>query len=207
MTMNERKAESIRKEIEKLEKRLAREQASAEKKAAIAESRNATCTEKEWFGGMRESYTAEQRDAWFDAYWAMDQVQETKEAIEKAQKRLEKVTGQITERQEIEEEARKEKAHIDEIEKSFINASMRSNEDDYQKWFAEFKAECLKDGIVIEIAKANFFSGFTKSGKRFILDGNNGITERSWHCYCLTVGGSTVFTSGDFFTAYRYIKR
>lgn len=48
--------------------------------------------------------------------------------------------------------------------------------------------------------------GFTKSGKRFILDGNCGMTERSRHCYTLTIEGlGCVFTSGTLEAAVEYI--
>lgn len=78
---------------------------------------------------------------------------------------------------------------------------------EYEKWLAQFKADCLKDGIVIDKASNSWITGKTKSEKSFCLSINNGFTERSFHCYTLTIDGATIFTSGDFSTAYRYIKK
>ena len=85
------------------------------------------------------------------------------------------------------------------------NAAQRKAE--YERWLAEFKAECLKDGIIIDNACGTWFDGTAANGKRFYLDRNNGWTDRSWHCYSLTIGGETVFTSGEFNTAYRYLMK
>jgi len=204
MTMVERKAESIRKELEKLNARLGREQAKLAKKMAIAEKVGATCTEREWFAGMREAYTNDQKDAWFEAHCAQRDVIETISSIANAQKRLDKISGKAEENRIAGEKEAKEIERIGEIE---VKANRAQQEADYEKWLAEFKAECLKDGIEIDKACATYFTGKTASGKNFFIDINNGWTIRSRHCYSLRVAGETIFTSGEFLTAYRYLMK
>ena len=211
-TMIERKAESVRKELEKLNARLERQQKKLVKETANAEKLGATCTREEWFGGMREKYTNEQAWAWI--YWtgAQEDIQETEGQIENAQKRLDKLTGKVEAQQE--ERAKEEAvvARCNGIEQRMLTQAEREanaarKEAEYQKWLAEFKAECLKDGIIIDNACGTWFDGTAANGKRFYLDRNNGWTDRSWHCYSLTIGGETVFTSGEFNTAYRYLMK
>jgi hypothetical protein len=79
-------------------------------------------------------------------------------------------------------------------------------EEEYQKWLAWFKDECLKDGVVIDEASNNYVIGITPSGQKFSFWINNGYTERSWHCYSLTIGGRTIFTSGEFWRCYNTVK-
>ena len=211
-TMIERQAESVRKELEKLNARLVRQQKKLVKETANAEKLGATCTREEWFGGMREKYTNEQAWAWI--YWtgAQEDIQETEGQIENAQKRLDKLTGKVEAQQE--ERAKEEAvvARCESIEQRMLTQAEREanaarKEAEYQKWLAEFKAECLKDGIIIDNACGTWFDGTAANGKRFYLDRNNGWTDRSWHCYSLTIGGETVFTSGEFLTAYRYLMK
>lgn len=48
--------------------------------------------------------------------------------------------------------------------------------------------------------------GFTTNGLRYSIFWNNGITERSRHCYSMTIEGrGTVFTSGTLETVAEYI--
>lgn len=211
-TMIERKAESVRKELEKLNARLVRENKTLAKKTAAAEKLNAICTDEEWFGGMRDKFTNEQAWAWIDWTGAKRDIRDTESQIENAQKRLDKLTGKVEAQQE--ERAKEEAivARCNSIENRMLTQEQREanaarKEAEYKKWLAEFKAECLKDGIIIDNACATWFDGTAANGKKFYLDRNNGWTERSWHCYSLTIGGATVFTSGDFTTAYRYLMQ
>ena len=211
-TMIERKAESERKEIAKLEARLERETAKLEKKISAAEKIGANCTREEWYAGKREEYTQEQRNAWFEVFCAQGDVEDTTSRLNSARKRLDKLTGKVAEQQEASEKEAAEVARIGSIERRIltqaeIEANAAQKEAEYQKWLAEFKAECLKDGITIDNACGSWMDGTTAKGKRFFLDGNNGWTNRSRHCYSLTIDGNTVFTSGEFLTAYRYLKK
>ena len=207
-TMVERQAASVQKELDKLNARLAREQAKLVKMTAAAEKVGATCTREEWFAGMREAYTDEQRWAWSEADWAGDDVRETERQIANAEKRLAKLTGKV---EEVAAKAQEE-TRIGNIEARFltaeqIEANAKRKAEEYEKWLAEFKAECLKDGIEIDEASASFFSGKTAGGKRFGMESNNGFTTRSFHCYSLYIDGETVFTSGEFTTAYKYLMK
>lgn len=209
-TMIERQAASVQKELDKLNARLTREQARLNKLTAKAEAVGATCTRDEWYAGMREAYTDEQKDAWFDVACATRDVEDTKSQIENAEKRLAKLTGKVEARKEADEKEAAEVERIGKIEMKMlseeqIKANAARREAEYEKWLAEFKAECLKDGIEIDEACGRWFSGKAANGKRFHLDGNCGWTTRSRHCYTLTINGNTVFTSGEFVTAYRYL--
>lgn len=209
--MMEKKAESIRKELEKLNARLARQQAKLSKKSAAAEKVGATCTREEWYAGMREAYTAEQKNAWFELDCAFDDVAETERQIANAETRLAKVTCKVEAQQEANANEAAEIERVNKIETRFLTfeqmvANRTRAKEEYEEWLSEFKAECMKDGIKIEEATANYFSGWTKGGKRFRMEGNNGWTERSFHCYTLRIAGETIFTSGEFLTGYRYLK-
>lgn len=202
-TMIEKKAESARKELEKLLARKERQEKALAKKRAIAEKYDCVWTEEQWFGGKREEATPDQYSAWFDFSCADDDLKETIQSIEKAQKRLDNLTGKAEAILEAKAAEEKEISRISSIEGHLISAEQQ--EKNYQKWLKTFKAECLKDGIVIEEACSSYMTGYTKNGKRFFLDGNNGFTDRSFHCYSLTISGETIFTSGEFLTAYKYL--
>lgn len=209
-TMIERQAASVQKELDKLTARLAREQAKLAKKTAAAEKLNATCTCEEWYAGMREAYTPEQGWAWCEARHAKQDVEDTERQIANAQKRLDKLTGKVDEQNAKIAAKEQEISRIGNIENRFLTAEQietnrKAKEEEYQKWLAAFKAECAKDGIEIDKACASYFTGKTKCGKRFFIDKNCGFTTRSWHCYSLRIAGETLFTSGEFFTAYRYL--
>ena len=211
-TMIERQAESVRKELEKLNARLAREQARLAKKTAAAEKLNAICTHEEWFAGMREAFTDAQRWAYTEAWSAEDAVKDTERQIANAQKRFDKLTGKVEAQQEANAREAAEVERISRIEIKILseeqikqNAARRKAE--YEKWLAEFKATCLEDGIIIDEACGRWFSGTAANGKRFYMEGNNGVEIRSRHCYTLHMGGETVFTSGEFLTAYRYLMK
>lgn len=205
-TMIEKKADSIRKEIENLEKRIDRNEALLQKKIVKAEKVGANWSREEFFQHRDTDMTQDQWAAYFDKYCVETEIEDAKHRLENAKKRLSKVLPQVEEA-----EARKgESNRLDEMEIRFYRASQKSAEEreaEYQEWLRWFKAECLKDGIVIENASGWLVNGTAKSGKRFCMYGNSGNTVRSLHCYTLRVDGETVFTSGDFSTAYRIIKK
>lgn len=211
-TMIERQAASVHKELEKLSARLVREQAKLAKKTAAAEKIGATCTRAEWFAGMREAYTDEQRWAFTEKWSAENDVADTEGRIANAEKRLAKLTVKVEAQQEATANEAAEVERISRIETKWIDATPEQREADaarrkaeYEKWLAEFKAECLADGIIIDRVCGRYFTGTAANGKRFFLDGNSGWTNRSRKCYTLTINGNTVFTSGEFLTAYRYL--
>lgn len=49
------------------------------------------------------------------------------------------------------------------------------------------------------------FQGVTAGGKKWILYGNNGWTERSRYCGTLTIDGKAIFTSGRLDKVFDYI--
>lgn len=204
-TMIEKKAESARKDLEKLLARKERQEKTLAKKTAIAEKFNCVWTREQWFGGKREEATPEQANAYFDYHFAEQDLAETVQSIEKAEKRFARLTGEAESLIRTKEAEEKEVNRINKIEANFLTAEQQ--ERNYEKWLKQFKAECLKDGIVIHEACASYFTGLTKNGKKFFLDGNNGFTDRSWHCYSLTIDGHNIFTSGEFLTAYRYLMK
>lgn len=119
-----------------------------------------------------------------------------------AEKRLAKATEKAF---EVSLKIDEEKA-IEQKEESWISAIQKS-EKEYEAWLKQFKAECLLDGITIEYATNALIAGKTKSGKQFTMYMNNGWTDRSRHCYTLTIEKDTIFTSGLFSTGYSIIKR
>ena len=202
-TMVERKMQSTQKEIEKLTKSLARYQGILEKKVAKCESLGCNWTRDEFFQHRDTDMTQEQDEAYFDKGIAEMNVEDTQRRLQKAQNRLSKLMPQ----EESVEQDRKEHERLSGIEKKWLSMTAEEIKADYERWLKQFKADCLKDGIIIEDASNNFICGQTAKGERFYMAINNGFTERSFHCYTLRVDGQTVFTSGDFVTAYRYIKK
>ena len=211
-TMIERQAASVQKELEKLNARLAREQARLVKRTAAAEKLGANCTREEWFGGKRDEFTPEQAWSWIDMEGSKREIADIEGQIANAEKRLAKLTGKVEAQQEANAAEAAEVERIGKIETKMLSEEEREanaarRKEEYEKWLAEFKAECLKDGIIIDEACGRWFSGTAANGKRFRMEGNNGWTVRSRHCYTLTIDGYTVFTSGEFVTAYRYLMQ
>lgn len=204
-TMIEKQAESARKDLEKLLARKERQEKSLAKKTAVAEKLGCAWTEEEWFGGKREEATPEQMGAYWDYSFLRHDLEETVHSIEKAQKRFDRLTGKAEVVLEAKTAEEKEVTRISGIENHMINAELK--EKNYQAWLKKFKADCLKDGVVIDEVGSSFIDGFTKNGKRFVLIANNGFTDRSFHCYSLTIDRRSIFTSGDFVTAYRYLMK
>lgn len=209
-TMIERQADSIRREIAKYQKSLDTHAARLAKKEAKAQALDALWSMEEWFAGKRETGTPDQIEAWDAWTMEMEQVEDLTRRIENANKRLSKIAGKVEAQQEAHAREAAEVERIGKIETKMLSAEqIKANaeraKERYEKWLAEFKAECLKDGIVIDEASNSWFSGTAANGKRFCLAINNGWTERSFYCYTLTIDGHTVFTSGEFLTAYRYL--
>ena len=202
MTMAEKKMNSIQKEIEKLEKSLDRYKSLLEKKTTKCEELNCNWTKEQMFEKRENNeMSQEQWSAWFAKSLADGDVEDTQRRLENAGKRFEKAVAEyekIAEKTEEDEE-------IDAKELQWLEA-VQKNEEEYHKWLVQFKKECALDGIIIEEAANNWISGYTKSGKRFSMDINNGFTKRSMHSYSLRVNGTTLFTSGLFSTGYKYLK-
>ena len=201
MTRAEQKVNSIKAEIEKLERSLERYSGLLKKKIEKCEKLGCNWTDEEMFQKRdADEMTQEQWSAWFAKSLEEGHVNDTQHRIEaafrrleKANEELEKVAGQI----ELDE-------MISEKELQWMK-SRELKEEEYYRWLSEFKKECLKDGIIIEKADAKFISGKTKNGKRFAMYINSGWTERSRHSYTLNIEGITYFTSGLFETGYKYL--
>lgn len=207
-TMIEKKAESIRKEIAKLEERLARYEAKYEKAYNKAAKMDALERKEIWDEinpenpAFRKPEHIPYFSAYFDYYGAKRDVEETKEAIKRANERLEKVLPQI----EKSEKENKEADRIEAIGRRVARVPQMTKEE-YEAWLAEFKAECLKDGVVIDEYLGAYIWGTAKDGRKFALQINSGYTVRSLYCFTLYMDGETIFTSGTFERAYKILKR
>lgn len=197
MKMVEIRYSSYIKEMEKLTKRLEREEAKLVKAIAKAEKLGvAGWTQEEYRAFMDTVETkngfivnksdVEKNGAWFNKYGAERDVEETKGAIERLTRRLEKAEDEV-------------EAYHKEIE---ALEDLKKKEELRKLEFEQEVKEWAKDGIKLE---ARYY-GETPSGKRFSIFGNSGFTKRSWHCFTLTIGGNTIFTSGEFWRAYNIIK-
>ena len=142
-----------------------------------------------------------------DQWWIYIEIKQKREDIElarrelaRAQKALEELTGKA-------DQAKKAQAEADEmakVENDWLE-SKDKEQSEYEKWLKGFIAYCHKDGIEIERADSIQIKG-TAGGKHFRLDINQGWTKRSLHCYNLMYDGRQIFTSGEFSTAYGYLK-
>lgn len=208
MNMTERKMNSIKKEIEKLTKSLNRYQGILDKKVAKCEKLGCNWNRDEWFEN-RDTCSPDQDVAYFEMTVAQSNVDDTNRRLETQYRNLNKITNKFEIESEKAAENEKEIGRAKEIENGWLSAPKTAEEREakYQAWLKKFKEECLKDGVIIESANNSFINGFTKSGKRFVMYSNNGMTERSWHCYTLRIDGETIFTSGEFFTGYAIIKK
>ena len=183
MTANERALQSINKELEKLNKSKERLEKALEKKTAEAEKQNINITEAEWFA-MRDNtdITEKQYAAYIDLYGARRDLKDVLKRIEKVSRRKE------------------------DSETAVKTAYEKKTAEEIERQKAEEIAEWAKDGITVEDMSSNFVYGKTPKGKKFCIYGNNGMTERSRHCFTLTIDGETIFTSGEFYRAYRTVK-
>lgn len=201
MTMAEKKMNSIQKEIEKLEKSLARYQGLLEKKIAKCEKLNCNWTREEMFDKREKGeMSQEQWSAYFDRIIEESHVEDTQRRLENAGKRF----GRAVEEYEKVAAKEAEDEEINAKELQWLENSQK-NEEEYYEWLNQFRKECAEDGIIIEEASNNWISGRTASGKKFSMYINEGWTRRSLYSYTLRVNGTVLFTSGLFSTGYKYL--
>ena len=144
--------------------------------------------------------------AWFDWHCNQRDIEEYKHNLKVAEKHLAKLLGV----QEVKEQEQQFEEYISRKEISWIQQNSKTAEElqaEYEAWLKQFKAECLADGIKIDEASNNYISGLDAKDRKFVLYINNGWSERSIHSYTLRINGETIFTSGLFSTAYRYLMR
>lgn len=201
MTMAEKKMNSIQKEIEKLEKSLARYQGLLEKKIAKCEKLGCNWSDEEFFVKRdANEVTQEIWNAWFDKSIEESHVEDTQRRLENAAKRFEKAVAEYEKVAEKAEEDEKIKAK----ELQWLENRQKS-EEEYYEWLNQFKKECAEDGILIKEACKSYIRGYTTSGKNFSMYINDGWTKRSLYSYTLRVNGVVLFTSGLFSTGYKYL--
>ena len=186
------------KELEKLEAKLERQTAKLEKATAKAEALGVADMDVEAHRAWLETVPTngyaiaskediKKNGAWFDLFGARRDVKETEDAIERAKARLDKA----------EEELETYRAEVEKITDAKAKEELR------KMAFEQAQKEWAKDGIILE----GCYYGKTPGGLYWEIDKNNGWTERSLHCYTLTIGGRTIFTSGEFWRAYMEIKK
>jgi len=210
-TMIEKQLAKAQKDVEKYEKAVARYTAQYEKKVATCKKLGCDWTKTEWFEHRENgTCTDEQFSAYFEKTLKASYVEEASRDLEQSKKHLAKLEGKFEAKAESDAEADR----IDGIERGIwaamseeLKKTPEQREAEYQAWLKQFKAECLKDGIVIDSVLGIGINGWTASGKRFGLWDNNGFTSRSRHCYSLVIAGEMVFTSGEFSTAYAYLRK
>lgn len=181
--------------LERAEKTLAKKLANAEKYGVAewtgeqhSEWLETVDTENGWLVNKED---INRNGVWYDLIRAEREVEDIKDRIQKAEKRLEKAETALQE-------------YYDEVEKI---ADIKTREELYREEFEKEQKVWAKDGIKL-LAR---YTGYTPNGKRFWVERNCGWTERSWHCWTLTFANEngkayTVFTSGEFWRAYLYIK-
>ena len=225
--MNEKQLQSIIKELEKLNIRKEKAVASLEKKIAKCEKLGCNWTDEEFrtrikkfyarhegesiipFGNDDDLITGKQNEAYFDKSLAESNLEDIEHRIKNAESRLNKKTEIVKAELEANEIFKAEYKRVSEIEAKMLREKAK---EDYEKWVKEFIEECAQDGIVIidELGlrpSATSVHGITPNGKRFSWYINNGYTERSWHCYTLSIEGKgTVFTSGQWWLCYNTVK-
>ncbi len=198
MKMVEITNRAIMNELEKLNARLERAEKALEKKRAAAEKIGvADWSWEEWNAFMQTVETkngwivnkedVKKNGAWSDLWGAKRDIKDIKEQIANAERRLAK------------SEAAVEKYHkeVEAIE------DLKRKEELFKLEFEKEQKEWAKDGITLTAR----YTGITPNGKRFWIEGNNGFTNRSRHCFTLYIDGKTIFTSGEFWRAYGVIKR
>lgn len=210
-TMIEKQIAKANKDIEKYQKSIARHTALLEKAQAKCDELNCNWTWEQWIE-HRESktYTDDQYWAWSKRNSEQDEIKDAEERMAYSVKQLEKLTGKA----EAKAQEQAEADRISEIESGWWKAvreelekTPEQRQAEYEAWLKQFKAECLKDGIIIEHVDNTCINGKTARGSRFAMYDNNGFTDRSLHCYTLYINGECIFTSGDFSTAYSRIRK
>ena len=208
-TMIEKRLASLKKEAEKLQTQLQKRTALLEKKLATAEKlgmKNWTVDDFRYHALEVKDISDKQYELWFSLRITEDDVKETEDKIERNRKALENIIPQV---EDIKKE-QDEDERIANMEAKFFQMTAEEKakrEAEYKAWLKWFKAECLKDGVIIEEVTGWGITGKSKSGKSFGLYGNNGFTKRSFHCYTFYLDGQMIFTSGEFGTAYKDLKK
>lgn len=188
---------SISKELDKLNKRLERAEKAYQKKLATAEKLGVADMDneahREWLdsvpqenGWIINKADIKKNGAWYDLGSAEYEIRDIKWRIEAEEKRMAKAEAEMD----------KHLAKVAEIEDLQEKEKLMALE------FEQEQKEWAKDGITLE----GRYYGETPNGKRFYIEGNNGFTKRSFHCFTLTVDGQTIFTSGEFWRCYQEIK-
>lgn len=203
MTKTEKTMISTEKEIAKVTKSLERYEAICAKKEALCIKLGCNWTEEEWMALRDTEIPQKQLVAHLELGVAATNVDDTKYRLEKLEIRLARVAKQFAEENAKNEAFREMLQQASEQETKLLTTK---SEEEYQIWLKQFKEDCLKDGITVEDACSRFVYGTTPTGKRFMISSNNGHAERSWHCYSVRVENDTLFTSGEFWRAYRAVK-
>lgn len=204
MTMNERKLASTEKQLAKLYKSLDRYTNLFEKKQQKCIKLNCNWSDEEWCQHRdANDCTTAQRQAYFDMDVQQSYIDDTKYRIGTLERTLRKQEQKVKEENEKDEAFKAEYTRLSDAE---IKLSQEMAKAEYEAWLKKFKADCLKDGVVVEEAKSFMVNGTTPSGKRFAIILNNGWTERSRHCYSVRIESDTIFTSGEFWRAYQTVK-
>ena len=197
MKMIEIKLRSQTAELEKLTAKKERAEEKLQKATAKAEKMGVAEWSMEDFrayvdtmdskdGWFTDKKQIEKKAAWSDRWSAERELQEIIESIERAENRFEKT--------EVEVETYRAKVKSEMDAKAYEELMKVSFEQEQKEW--------AKDGINLE----KRYLRTTPNGKRFWIEGNHGFTERSRHCYTLTIDGETIFTSGEFWRCYSVIK-
>lgn len=199
MKMIEITYNKYQKELEKLNEKLERAKKTYAKKLETAKKYGVA----EWTRDDRRAWAetvettesgffvnkadGKKNGAWFDLSIAEGEIKDIEKRIERAESRLNK----------SEEELNRYHEKINRI------MDLKEKEKLMQAEFEKEQKEWKKDGITLE----SRYTGLTPQGKQFSIYGNNGITNRSLHCFQLIIEGETIFTSGEFWRAYSEIKR
>lgn len=204
MTLNEKKLASTEKKLNKLYERLNKNNELLKKKIAKCIALDCNWTDEEWCSHRDAN---DMTDSQYNAYFSMgiqqDEIADIQHSIDCLEKTIKKQEQKVKEDNEKNEAFQAEYNHLSSVE---VNLNKVMTENEYKEWLAQFKQDCLKDGIVVEDACSSFVYGTTPSGKPFMISSNDGYTERSWHCYSVRINGNTIFTSGEFWRAYNTVK-
>ena len=180
--------------LERAEKTLAKKLANAEKYGVAewtveqhSEWLKTVDTENGWLVNNED---INRNGAWYDLISAEREVEDIKDRMQKAERRFEKAREEL----------------LDYLDKVTMIEDLKKREELIKQEFEQEQKVWAKDGITL----TGRYMGVTPKGKRFWIERNNGWTERSWHCWTLTFASDgkayTVFTSGEFWRAYLYIK-
>ena len=197
MKMVEIKLRARTTELEKLTARKARCEKALEKARAKAVKLDAVMTRDEHMAWLKTVATTEdgwiinkadikRNGAWYDLHRAESDLEDVEREIRNANTRFEKALDEA-EKHRAELKAEQELKNIEEL---------------MRKEFEREQKEWAKDGITLTAR----YMGITPNGRKFWIERNHGWTERSLHCFTLSIDGDTVFTSGEFWRAYSVVK-